>query len=401
MPYSSSPEEAIKQRLLLEQYDPYLRGKAQANFPGVMSSFETFRQQKQQEAAQQLQNYLTLSQIYPNMAPPQSVQQAVGTMFPEKQNFMQKLAGIGGQLATPLTSPAQAQLAQQQAQLENAKSIIAEFNKGGATSKSRIEPTMSWDMNKGLNVGFKSKDTSAQALKDELRQDRLEKTFADRLMKVVSYRSGGLGLQDSKVNQAIDLRTMLDQNFDPATGNYNIPPSLHSELALGLARLLSPTGQVAVEMEQQLRQKTAREGLAGALIYLGFDPKKVGGSTQGVINMFADSIDRQGETAEKLRDKYFEDIRNLAPSDLEEGTMERLKGLHLGSSYRKYKQDLQDSIKSSATSTPKNKKELAINRANAILTKNFPNIAQMPKDEQQQIKQKIIEQVIMELSNEQ
>jgi hypothetical protein len=112
-------------------------------------------------------------------------------------------------------------------------------------------------------------------------------------------------LQDAKVNQAIDLKGMLDQNYDPKTGTYNIPPALHSELVLGLARLLAPTGQVGIEMMRELKQKTAREGLAGGLIYLGFDPKEVGGSTQDVIKMFAHTIDRQGEIAEDLRDGYY------------------------------------------------------------------------------------------------
>jgi len=111
-------------------------------------------------------------------------------------------------------------------------------------------------------------------------------------------------VQDAKVNQALDLRKMVDNMKDAKTGEYKIPPSLHAELALGLARLLSPTGQVGIQLEQELKQATGREAIAKTLIYFGADPRTVGGSTQDVIKMFIDSVDRQGEMAEKLRDTY-------------------------------------------------------------------------------------------------
>lgn len=148
-------------------------------------------------------------------------------------------------------------------------------------------------------------------------QGKLEKQYADNKMKALSNRSGGLGLQDSKVNQAIDLRKMVNKYYDPKTGDYAIPPSLHSELALGLARLLSPGGQVGIELMHELRQSTGREALAKVLIYAGADPAQVGGATQSVVRMFIDSVDRQGETAEQLRDQYMQYISDNAPTDLE------------------------------------------------------------------------------------
>ncbi len=170
--------------------------------------------------------------------------------------------------------------------------------------------------------------------KFEDHQDKLEKEYRDNIQKVVSYRSGGLGLQDSKVNQAIDLRTLINQTYDPKTGNYNVPPSMHSELVLGLARLISPTGQIGIELEQELRQKTLREGATGALIYLGIvDPRKAGGPTQDVAKLFVDSIDRQGSTAEKLRDKYIEGLRSRYPTRLDPKRREFLENSELASSF--------------------------------------------------------------------
>lgn len=148
-------------------------------------------------------------------------------------------------------------------------------------------------------------------------QGKLEKQYQDMKMKALSNRSGGLGLQDSKVNQAFDLRKLVNKYYDPKTGNFDLPPSQHAELALGLARLVSPTGQVGIDLMHELRQSTGREAMAKALIYAGADPTQVGGPTQNVVKMFVDSIDRQGETAEQLRDQYQQYISDNAPTDLD------------------------------------------------------------------------------------
>lgn len=154
-------------------------------------------------------------------------------------------------------------------------------------------------------------------LLDPKYQGKLEKQYTDTKMKALSNRSGGLGLQDSKVNQAIDLRKLINKYYDPATGEFNVPPSQHAELALGLARLVSPTGQVGIDLLHELRQSTGREAIAKALIYAGADPAQVGGPTQNVAKMFIDSVDRQGETAEQLRDQYMQYISDNAPTDLD------------------------------------------------------------------------------------
>lgn len=183
-------------------------------------------------------------------------------------------------------------------------------------------------------ASFKSglKDPN-QPTKADLQADKWEKDYMDHLQKVLSNRSGGLGLQDSKVNQAYDLRTLLNQYYDPKSKTYNVPPAQHSELALGLARLLSPSGTVPIELEKQLRQSTGREALANALIYSGADPKSVGGPTQSVIKMFRDSIDRQGSTAEKLRNKYFSDISGLYKAKVKPDRFKEISSQNIGNSF--------------------------------------------------------------------
>lgn len=178
----------------------------------------------------------------------------------------------------------------------------------------------------------KERMTLAQAK----RQDILGKQYRDTLQKVLSYRSGGLGIQDAKVNQAVDLRTLADQYKDPQTGEYNIPPSQHAELILGLAKLLSPTGVVAQAQLDELKAKTQREGVSKTLIYLGFDPQVVGGPTKSVIRMLVDSIDRQGLTAEKLRDKYINGSKELVPKGLDSEEAKRLAKVSLTNSFADY-----------------------------------------------------------------
>jgi hypothetical protein len=110
--------------------------------------------------------------------------------------------------------------------------------------------------------------------------------------------------QDTKVNQGNTLMKIFNSNYDSETDTYNIPPSLHYEIAMGLARMISPTGVVAQQTAEELRQKTAREGLAGAAIYLGFDPKEVGGSTQNLIRYFIKNVDTQAKEAVRARGEY-------------------------------------------------------------------------------------------------
>jgi len=175
-------------------------------------------------------------------------------------------------------------------------------------------------------------------------QDRLEQNYRALWTKGLSYKSGGIGVQDNKVNQAIDLRTLIDQTYDPKTGEYNIPSSAYGELALGMARLLSPNGQVGVELAKKLQQGTASEDLGKLLVYAGADPSKVKGPTQGVIKFLRESIDRQGSTAEKLRNKYFDQIKNMAPKGLAQDRKDAIDNENFGNSFNEYLKTAPDKV---------------------------------------------------------
>ncbi len=177
---------------------------------------------------------------------------------------------------------------------------------------------------------------TTMGFKNSQQQDKLEREGRDMINRAVSTRAGGLGLEDQKVNQAIHLQTMLTDAWDPKTRTYQIPPSMHTELAIGLQRLLSPAGATSQHLVEQLQQKTAREGLAGALIYLGFDPKEIGGTTQSVSDFFAKAVKRQGLTSEKLRDTYIDQFKKRLPTGLSEERKDYLLKQEVGNKYSDY-----------------------------------------------------------------
>src|SRR2546425_730569 len=112
-------------------------------------------------------------------------------------------------------------------------------------------------------------------------QDALEQEYRVVLQRGMSSRSGGIGLEDAKVQQANHLLALFEQSYDAKTDTYNIPRVQQAELALGLARLLSPTGQVGIQLEKELNQRTALGDLNGALTYITGTP--VTGSTQAIF----------------------------------------------------------------------------------------------------------------------
>lgn len=160
------------------------------------------------------------------------------------------------------------------------------------------------------------------------KQDDLEQEYRTILARGLSSRSGGLGLEDTKVQTANHLMALIDQSYDAKTGNYNIPKVMQSELALGLARLISPNGTVGVQLMEELNQATAAGDMNKAITYLTGKPQN--GSTQDVVRMFKDSIDRQGKVAEDNRENEMRYLRGLAPTSLDEARRKALEANQLG-----------------------------------------------------------------------
>lgn len=147
-------------------------------------------------------------------------------------------------------------------------------------------------------------------------QASLEKSFRASLL---SSRSD-LGVQNKKVSQAIDLQTLVN-GYKDKDGNYNIPASQYGELVLGLAGLLSPTGTPSEGTRDSITQATAKGDIAGAVGYLtGTTPN---GTTQDVVKNLVATIQRQGQTAEQLRNQQ---ISAQVPTGLKQDRIDRITG---------------------------------------------------------------------------
>jgi hypothetical protein len=173
----------------------------------------------------------------------------------------------------------------------------------------------------------------AQNRFDVKQQDALEKQYRDMLLKTVSNRSGGLAVENAKVDLARHLRQGINASYNKETGEFVIPPSMHTEVALGLAKMMSSTGVVPIQLEEQLRQKTLREAAANIAIYFGLDPAEIGGTPQSVSKYFIKMIDRQGQTAEENRQGYIDNLHEMSPSELDPVRRDRLDKVKLGNSF--------------------------------------------------------------------
>ena len=158
-------------------------------------------------------------------------------------------------------------------------------------------------------------------------QNKLEQQYRTVLTRAVSTRSGGIGLENAKVQQANHLIGLLDASYDPKTGQYSIPQTQQTELAMGLASLIAPGGNVGVEMVHEINQRTAKGDLAGALSYVTGQP--VSATPQAIAQMFKDSIQRQGTIAEQNREGGMAYLRGLVPTDLDPARQQALEGTNL------------------------------------------------------------------------
>ncbi len=168
------------------------------------------------------------------------------------------------------------------------------------------------------NAALAKANVDASVAGGDKNQQKLEKDYSTTLLKELSNRSGGLGLQDQKVNQAIHLKALYSQYATTdSKGNttYNIPKAQYAELVLGLSNLLAASGSTSDADRQALMSKTAAGDLKGALQYITGTPQN--GNTQDIINNLVDSINRQGEVAQGLRDQDVQFLHGLAPTDLD------------------------------------------------------------------------------------
>lgn len=178
-------------------------------------------------------------------------------------------------------------------------------------------------------------------LREQQRDDRNIKTAETYLVNSVKQRGSPIGIQDNKVNAAIHARQLINQSYDPATGNYNVTQVPYAELAESVGSLLSGGTGSSEGRISALKQKTAQGDINGAISY--FTGKPSNATSQDAIKQLVGIIDRQGEVSENLRDNAIEKLKTLPTfSRLPEGAMDELKQTHFGNSFKDELQNAPD-----------------------------------------------------------
>lgn len=154
---------------------------------------------------------------------------------------------------------------------------------------------------------------SGQDINSPKNQERLEESYRSLLKTTQSSRSGGMGLEDKKVDQAKHLLALLDQTRG-RDGAYSMTPVQQSELSMGLATLISPTGVPSDGARKDINAATASGDLAKLGTYLTGTP--FAGTPQKIAELLRESIERQGVQAEQNREGHFGQLRAFAPTDL-------------------------------------------------------------------------------------
>ncbi len=180
-----------------------------------------------------------------------------------------------------------------------------------------------------------------QPFREVQRQDKLEQRATQLLTKQLSSRSGGIGLQDNKVNAAIHARELINQSYDPKTGNYDVTQVPYGELAESVGSLLSGGTGSSEGRINSLKQKTAQGDLNAVISY--FNGKPSNATSQDAIKQLVHIIDRQGEVSEDLRNQYIDGIKKLPVfSELEPDRAQSLLDSNITNSFREHLKNAPD-----------------------------------------------------------
>lgn len=195
----------------------------------------------------------------------------------------------------------------------------------------------------------------AQQRYDVQAPDRYGRMAEQDLMHIFSMRSGALGVQDAKINQAMHIKQLFDQSYDPKTGIYNLKAPQFAEATQGLATLVSNNNQTSEASRQEIKQRTLKGDFNGAVTYALGIPQNA--TSQEIAKMYIDAVDRQGLTAQSIKEKDISDIKNLDSfSQLKKFDPERAENLYkanFGVDYRDYiKKPWADRIKQVTGQSP-------------------------------------------------
>lgn len=172
-----------------------------------------------------------------------------------------------------------------------------------------------------------------QPFRETQRQDKLEQRATQLVTKAVQNRSGGVGLQDNKVNAAIHARELINAAYNSETGDFDVTQVPYGELAESLGSLLSGGTGSSEGRINALKQKTAQGDLNSVLSYVSGKPSNA--TSQEALKQLVHMIDRQGQISEELRDGYIDELKKLPVfNELEPDRAQALLDTNIGASFK-------------------------------------------------------------------
>jgi hypothetical protein len=266
----------------------------------------------------------------------------LGQKFPQSQATWDNYAQLALQngpgwikehvdgLRTMADRSAAAELPEKAAKAEEAQKVNAGTSPTGMTADQQAqEADRQATLAQGAQrIGIEQQRVNIEKNKSAAPdQSKLEQQYRTALLRGMSSRSGGIGLEDAKVQQANHLLSLFEQTYNPKTGGYDIPRVQMNELAMGLAKLTAGSSPAGEGLMREFQQRTAKGDVAGALTWLTGQP--VAANTDALTKFMKESIERQGKTAETNREGEMAYLRNLAPTELEEDRRKKLEAVSL------------------------------------------------------------------------
>lgn len=180
-----------------------------------------------------------------------------------------------------------------------------------------------------------------QPFREVQRQDKLEQRATQLVTKAIQNRSGGIGLQDNKVNAAIHARELINQSYNSETGEFDVTQVPYGELAESLGSLLSGGTGSSEGRINSLKQRTAQGDLNAALSYVSGKPSNA--TSQEALKQLVHMIDRQGQISEDLRDNYLDGLKKLPVfNELEPERSQALLDTNIGNSFKEHLKNAPD-----------------------------------------------------------
>lgn len=158
-----------------------------------------------------------------------------------------------------------------------------------------------------LIINAKRGDTLSAALLGRVANQQTQQGADMGNLLSAAKSQGDFKIQNDKVTNAIHGVNLMAQFYNPKTGDFNIPKTQYNEFSQIAAKVLTNNPVLSNEQVNQINQRTATGDFAGLANYLGItdnNGQPLTGSTQSIINNLADTILRQGVTAQSLRDQY-------------------------------------------------------------------------------------------------